>query len=133
MEMIRTLLFLFIVTSPQDAMRVPAGAQAFVGSWRVVEYAVPDGQGYRFSLRRVVYEFRRDGSGIVRSRGKSESFRWSQKADRIFLRISGTAASLPLIVRYVDSTASAHGVLEAYRKRHIRAILFIRAMDKHKN
>lgn len=130
MEIIRTLLFIFIVNNPAAVNKTSSSEPAFLGTWREVEVIERTDNKLRYHHQQKLYCFDKNGTVRVSSGEGKESVRWVRKDGSLFLLMPVSGQYQPFAVRFVDSTVAAHRLLET--DKAARAILLIQAMkDDH--
>ena len=130
MDIIRTLLFIFIVNNPTAANKATSSDPAFLGTWREVEVIEKVGNKLKYNHQQKLYYFDKKGTVLVSSREGKESVRWIRKDGSLFLLMPVSGQHLPFTVRFVDSTVAAHRLLET--EKAAKAVLLIQAMkDDH--
>lgn len=132
MEIIKTVLFLFIVNTSSPAT-TPADIQkAFIGKWRVVEI-VTFRQGKPKTVhQKMVYRFLPNGTVYAEYGARKEKVSWKMVGKRIKLSMPHNRAPLYIEPHFVPTTREAWKKMAGVNSRNFSAMLFIRGMPDFK-
>ena len=128
MEIVRTLLFLFVVNNSVPATNPMQLKKNILGKWRVIEVVVVKNTATTTIHQKMVYRFLEDGIGYAEFGTSREQFRWKMEGQRIMLSKQGSRKKFFSTAVFVTSTAKALQIIKKHNTKSVAAILLVRGM-----
>ena len=128
MEIIKTVLFLFVINNSTPATTPAEIKEAFIGKWRVVEIVTFRSGKPKMIHQRMVYRFLPDGTVYAEYGTRRENVRWRMVGKRIQLTMPHNRTPLNIEPHFVSNTKEAWKTLGRVNSRNFSAMMFIRGM-----